>query len=427
MLDLRFIRENEDIVKKGARNKGESVDIDRILELDEEKRSLSSRVDDLKGKRNKVSKEIGKLKKEGQDASLIVEEMKKVSYTIKKFDDKIRVINAQLQKVLMWVPNIPDSSAPVGSDESSNVVIKNWGEKPTFDFVPFAHWDIGERLQILDMGRASKIAGSGFAMFMGVGAKLQRALVAFMIDLHIEKHGYTEVFPPFMVNREAMTGTGQLPKLEEDMYLCEEDDLFLIPTAEVPVTNIYKDEILKGEDLPIYLTSYTACFRREAGSYGKDTRGLIRVHQFDKVEMVKFVLPEESPNELESLLGNAEEVLQLLKLPYRVVELSTGDLSFAASKCYDIEVWASGVKRFLEVSSCSTFTDFQARRANIRFRREDGAKVEFVHTLNGSGLALPRTVIAIMENYQQKDGSIVIPDVLRDYMGGLEEIVDSKK
>ena len=427
MLDLRFIRENEDIVKKGARNKGESVDIDRILELDEEKRSLSSRVDDLKGKRNKVSKEIGKLKKEGQDASLIVEEMKKVSYTIKKFDDKIRVINAQLQKVLMCVPNIPDSSAPVGSDESSNVVIKNWGEKPTFDFVPFAHWDIGERLQILDMGRASKIAGSGFAMFMGVGAKLQRALVAFMIDLHIEKHGYTEVFPPFMVNREAMTGTGQLPKLEEDMYLCEEDDLFLIPTAEVPVTNIYKDEILKGEDLPIYLTSYTACFRREAGSYGKDTRGLIRVHQFDKVEMVKFVLPEESPNELESLLGNAEEVLQLLKLPYRVVELSTGDLSFAASKCYDIEVWASGVKRFLEVSSCSTFTDFQARRANIRFRREDGAKVEFVHTLNGSGLALPRTVIAIMENYQQKDGSIVIPDVLRDYMGGLEEIVDSKK
>ncbi len=425
MLDLRFIRENADIVKKGARNKGESVDIDRILELDEEKRSLSSQVDDLKGKRNKVSKEIGKLKKEGQDASLIVEEMKKVSDTVKKFDDKIRVINSQLQKLLMWVPNIPDSSAPVGSDESSNVVIKNWGEKPTFDFVPLPHWDIGERLQILDMARASKIAGSGFAMFMGVGAKLQRALVAFMIDLHIEKHGYTEVFPPFMVNREAMTGTGQLPKLEEDMYLCEEDDLFLIPTAEVPVTNIYKDEILKGEDLPIYLTSYTACFRREAGSYGKDTRGLIRVHQFDKVEMVKFVLPEESPNELESLLGNAEEVLQLLRLPYRVVELSTGDLSFAAYKCYDIEVWASGVKRFLEVSSCSTFTDFQARRANIRFRREDGAKVEFVHTLNGSGLALPRTVIAIMENYQQKDGSIVIPDVLRDYMGGLERIVES--
>ncbi|HHT9123358.1 MAG TPA: serine--tRNA ligase [Candidatus Wunengus sp. YC63] len=422
MLDINFIRNNPEKVKQAIALKHENAaSIDQILEVDTQRRSMIHACEQLKSKRNEKSKEVSELKKKGQDASRIIEETKKIGDDIKSIEEKQKELDTQITNLMLRIPNIPAADVPIGKDEKDNVVVKAWGQRKTFDFTPLPHWELGSILNILDTERASKISGSGFILLKGLGAKLERALFSFMLDVHTREHGYTELFPPFLVTRTTMTGTGQLPKLEEDMYRTAADDLFLVPTAEVPVTNIHRDEILSYKDLPICYTAYTPCFRREAGSYGKDTRGIIRVHQFNKVELVKLVKPETSYHELESLLGNAERILQLLGLEYRVAKLSTGDMSFAAAKCYDIEVWAPGVGKFLEVSSCSNFEDFQARRINIRFRDEDG-KLRFVHTLNGSGLALPRTVIALLETYQQKDGSIVIPDILQPYMGGIKVI-----
>jgi seryl-tRNA synthetase len=417
MLDLKFIRENFDLVKEAVKNKQEKVDLDQLVALDARRRDLLKEVEELKHKRNLASQEIGRFKREGKNAEKEISEMQRVAENIKKLDDEVKNIETELREIQSWVPNIPHPSVPVGTSEKDNVEVKRWGQPPEMDFKPKSHWEVAEQLGIVDFARGSKVAGSFFVNFSRLGAKLERALINFMLDLHVEKHGYCEVSPPFIVNRASMFATGQLPKLEEDMYLVELDDLFLIPTAEVPVTNLLRDETLKEKDLPIYYTAYTPCFRREAGSYGRDTRGLVRIHQFDKVEMVKFVQPETSYEELEKLLNDAEEVLQQLNLPYRVLELCTADLSFAAAKCYDIEVWAAGEQKWLEVSSCSNFTDFQARRGNIRFRREGSGKLEFVHTLNGSGLALPRTVIAILENYQTDEGTVMVPEVLRRYMG----------
>jgi seryl-tRNA synthetase len=417
MLDIKFIRNNLDQVKRAIQLKSDHADVEQLLELDAEKRKAMTEVEQLKHQRNKVSDEIAAMKKQKQDASQLINEMRQVSDHIKALDEKVKSLDQQIYDILIRIPNIPHHSVPVGKDASANVEVKRWGELPPKDYKPKPHWEIGEKFDILDFSGGSRVTGSSFINYKGLGARLQRALIAFMLDLHIKKHGYTEVYPPFIVNRESMFGTGQLPKLEDDMYVTSVDDLFLIPTAEVPVTNLLRDQTVKGEDLPIYYTAYTPCFRREAGTYGKDTRGLIRIHQFDKVEMVKFVKPETSYDELESLLNNAEEVLQLLELPYRVIALSTGDLSFAAAKCYDIEVWADGLGKWLEVSSCSNFEDFQARRADIKFKRDAKAKPEYVHTLNGSGLALPRTVIAILENYQTDEGTVMVPKVLRDFMG----------
>lgn len=416
MLDLKFIRENVELVRQAIANKREDVDLDRLLALDERRRALLADAEALKAQRNKVSETIAAMKNRGEDASALIQEMGQVAERIKQLDAQLDEVEKAIYEVQIRIPNVPHPSVPVG-DESANVAIKHWGTVETFDFQPKTHWEIGEALGILDLAGGAKVAGAFFVNFRGLGAKLERALINFMLELHVQKHGYTEVFPPFVTKRESMFGTGQIPKLEKDMYRVEEDDLFLIPTAEVPVTNLHRDEILDGDKLPLYYTAYTPCFRREAGSYGRDTRGLVRIHQFDKVEMVKFVKPETSYGELESLLANAEEVLQLLNLPYRVKLLATSDLSFAAAKCYDIEVWAAGIGKWLEVSSCSNFEAFQARRANIRFRRSKGAKPEYVHTLNGSGLALPRTVIAILENYQTDEGTVVVPEVLRPYMG----------
>ncbi|MDQ1276596.1 MAG: seryl-tRNA synthetase [Euryarchaeota archaeon] len=422
MLDINFIRNNPDKVKQAIDHKHENAsNVDQILELDTQRRSLIHACEQLKSKRNEKSKEVSELKKNGHDASRIIEETKKIGDDVKSLEEKLKELEPQITNLLLRIPNIPAADVPIGKDASDNVIVKTWGQRKTFDFTPLPHWELGRMLNILDMERSSKISGSGFILLKGLGAKLERALYCFMLDLHTREHGYTELFPPFLVNRTSMTGTGQLPKLEEDMYRTAADDLFLVPTAEVPVTNIHRDEILSYKDLPIYYTAYTPCFRREAGSYGKDTRGIIRVHQFNKVELVKLVRPETSYTELESLLANAEKVLQLLGLEYRVAKLSTGDMSFAAAKCYDIEVWAPGLDKFLEVSSCSNFEDFQARRINIRFRDEDG-KLRFVHTLNGSGLALPRTVIAILETYQQQDGTVIIPEVLQPYMREIKAI-----
>jgi len=417
MLDLKFIRNNPDKIKQAIELKNDYADIDRLLELDQKRRQILTEVEELKHQRNKVSDDIAQLKRQKQDATDLIQEMKTVSAKIKEMDEEVRQLEGQIHEILIRIPNVPHESVPIGKDETANVEIKRWGELPEMDFQPLPHWEVGEKLGILDFSGGSKVSGSFFINYVGLGARLQRALIAFMLDLHTQKHGFTEVYPPFIVNRDSMFGTGQLPKMEEDMYYVEEDDLFLIPTAEVPVTNLLRDTTLNEEQLPVYYTAYTPCFRREAGTHGKDTRGLIRIHQFDKVEMVKFVKPEDSYNELEKLLQNAEEVLQLLELPYRVLSLSTGDLSFAAAKCYDIEVWAAGIGKWLEVSSCSNFEDFQARRMNIRFKRDAHSKPEFVHTLNGSGLALPRTVIAILENYQTDEGTVIVPEVLRKYMG----------
>ena len=423
MLDLKFIRENPDVIRDALRKRSTEAPLDELLECDKRWRAILTELQSLRGKQKEFSKEIGRLKKEGKDASEVISQMRSVSQRVRELEDDERELKRRIDDLLLMIPNIPHESVPVGEDERDNVVVRVWGEKPQFDFEPKPHWELAAIHDIVDFERAAKLAGSNFVMFKGLGAKLERALINFMLELHTTKHGYTEIFsPPLLVNRRTMTGTGQLPKLEEDMYRCEVDDFFLIPTAEVPVTNIFADEIIEGWRLPIYYTAYTPCFRREAGSYGRETRGLIRIHQFDKVELVKFVLPETSYEEHEKLLHDAEEVLQLLGLPYRVVELCTADLSFAAAKCYDLEAWAAGVGRYLEVSSCSNFEDFQARRANIRFRRKKGTKPEYVHTLNASGVALPRTVIAILENYQQPDGSILIPEVLRPYMGGIERI-----
>lgn len=422
MLDLKFIRENTTIVKKSLKDRGMEVDLDKFLSLDSEKRKLLTEVETLKHKRNKASQEIGTLLREKKDASNLMSEMKTISQKIKEIDKKVVEIGHNLQDLMLLIPNIPHSTVPIGPDQKYNKVVKKWGTLKKFKFKPRNHLELSELLGIIDFNSASKLAGAGFALYKGLGARLERALINFMLDLHTKKHGYLEVFPPFLVNRQSMTGTGQLPKLEHDMYRLKDDDLFLIPTAEVPVTNIHRDETIEEEDLPLYYTAYTACFRREAGSYGKETKGLIRVHQFDKVELVKFVKPETSYDELEKLLKNAEKVIQLLKLPYRVSALSTGDISFAASKCYDIELYAPGTDAWLEVSSCSNFTDFQARRANIRYRSKKSKKRSFVHTLNGSGVALARLVVAILENHQKKDGSVVIPKPLRPYMDSLDAI-----
>ncbi|MCF6151978.1 serine-tRNA ligase [Candidatus Kuenenia stuttgartiensis] len=429
MLDIHFIRNNVNAVKEAIANKQEiAVNIDAILEIDAQRRKKIQICEQLKNQRNEKSRAVSELKKNGQDASAIIEETKKIGDDIKSIDGELRDMESQLNDLLLGIPNIPAADVPVGKDASDNEIVRYWGERKAFHFTPQPHWELGRTLDILDLERAAKITGSGFILLKGAGAKLERALFNFMLDIHTRDHGYTEIFPPFLVNRKSMTGTGQLPKLEDDMYRTLQmytahasekkavaEDLFLVPTAEVPVTNIHRDEILLYKNLPIYYTAYTPCFRREAGSYGKDTRGIMRVHQFNKVELVKLVRPETSYGELETLLANAEKILQLLELEYRVVKLCTGDMSFAAAKCYDIEVWAPGVDKYLEVSSCSNFEDFQARRINLRFRDEDG-KLQYVHTLNGSGLALPRTVIAILETYQQEDGSILIPDVLQPYM-----------
>jgi seryl-tRNA synthetase len=370
--------------------------------------------EELKAEKNKVSKG-------GKPSPDVIAKMKIISQKIGNLDKKVEEIDQKRGVLVLNIPNIPHNSVPIGGQDA-NKMVRQWGEIPKFDFNPKSHIELGEKLDILDFPRSSKIAGPGFCLFKGLGAQLERALINFMLDLHTKEHGYKETFPPFLVNRASMTGTGQLPKLEEDMYRLKDDDLFLIPTAEVPVTNIHRDEVLDEGKLPIYYTAYTACFRREAGSYGKDTKGLMRVHQFDKVELVKFVRPETSYDELESLLKNAEEVLKRLRLPYRVSMLSTQDISFSAAKCYDIEAWAPGIEKNLEVSSCSNFTDFQARRLNIKYRAKGKKKLDYIHTLNGSGIAMARTVIALMENYQQRDGSILIPEVLRPYMAGRERI-----
>lgn len=422
MLDLRFIRENPEKVKEAVKNKGEKADVDLLLILDGKKRTLLLQADELKHQRNVVSEKIARMKKEKQDPGEQIEKMRKVADQIDALDEELRQSEEKINHLLLSVPNIPHPSVPIGSDEDSNVVIREWGQPPRFDFEPRPHWELGQILGILDLPKAAKVAGSGFLVLTGKGARLQRALINFMLDLHTKKHSYEEILPPFMANRVSMTGTGQLPKLEDDMYLCEKDDLFLIPTAEVPITNLHREDNLAEENLPVYYTAYSACFRREAGAYGKDTRGMIRVHQFDKVEMVKFVKPEDSYDELESLLKDAEEVLQLLNLPYRVRVLCTGDLSFAAAKCYDIEAWAAGLGNYQEVSSCSNFEDFQARRMKVRFRPKGGGKLQYVHTLNGSGVALPRTMIALLENYQTEKGTVIIPEALRPYMDGMEEI-----
>jgi len=421
MLDIKFIRENTELVKKSLQNRALKIDLDNLIKLDDARRKILSEVEALRAEQNKANDEISVLLKAKKDAKAKISSMKTISGQINKLDDELKTASAELDKILLTIPNVAHSSIPVG-DASKKEFVRSWGEPPKFDFKPLTHLEICQRLDIIDFPRATKISGSNFVLYKGLGAKLERALINFMLDLHTKEHGYTEIFPPFLVNRAAMTGTGQLPKLEEDMYRLKDDDLFLIPTAEVPVTNIFRDEILNEEKLPIYYTAYSACFRREAGSYGKETKGLIRVHQFDKVELVKFVKPEDSYAELEKLLGNAEKVLQLLGLPYRVAILPTEDISFAASKCYDIEAYAAGIDAWLEVSSCSNFESFQARRANIKFRRKDTKKVDFVHTLNGSGVAMARTVVAILENYQQKDGSILIPEVLRPYFDGRERL-----
>jgi seryl-tRNA synthetase len=416
MLDVRFVRENIDTFKKSLENREYILPLDDFLTIEEKRRSLQRESEELRNKRNVVTDEIAVLKNNGQDASQRIEEMKSVSQKVKELDEKIKVLEKKINDFLMNVPNIPHESVPVGKDETDNVEVRRWGEPKQFDFEPLNHWDIGEILEIIDFERASKIAGARFSLMKGLGAKLERSLMNFMLDLNISK-GYQEVFPPIIVNRESMTGTGQLPKFVHELFIISDPEFYLIPTAEVPVTNIHRNEILSEKNLPIYYTAYTPCFRREAGSYGKDVRGLIRQHQFNKVELVKFVKPEDSYNELESLTKDAEDILQKLDLPYRVVALCTGDLGFAASKTYDLEVWLPGQQRYREVSSCSNFTDFQARRANIRFKREGKKGTEFVHTLNGSGLAIGRTLVAILENYQQKDGSVVVPEVLRPYMG----------
>ena len=417
MLDLRFIRENPDRVRRAIEQRGGAVDLDLLLTLDADRREKIGEADGLKEKRNTVSEEIGRLKKAGEDGGEAVTEMRQVSRQIKELDETIRRIEEEMQAIQIHIPNIPHESVPVGSDASANVIVKEWGKIREFDFPPKSHYEIGPALGILDFERGSRLSGANFVSFSGAGAALERALINLFLDVHASKHGYREVSVPFIVKREMMFGTGQLPKLEEDMYLVEKDDLFLVPTAEVPVTNLHRDEMLSAEDLPLRYMAYTPCFRRDAGSYGADTRGLMRIHQFDKVELVKFVNPETSYDELESLVADAESVLQLLNLPYRVAALATGDLSFAAAKCYDIEAFAPGIDKWLEVSSCSNYETFQARRMNIRFRPEKGAKPEFIHTLNGSGVALPRTVIAIIENYQTDEGTVVVPEPLRPYMG----------
>ena len=418
MLDIKKIREDYEGMKAGVerRTKG-SFGIEQIPEIDAKIRAAKGEVEPMKATLNKVSKQIGVLKKNGEDATEIMAEMKKLSADIKAKDEEISKLESDIRDVLLGIPNIPADHVPEGKDDSDNIEIRRFLEPTSFDFEPKAHWDIGTDLDILDWERAGKIAGTRFTVYKGLGARLERAITMFMLDLHTIDQDYTEILPPFMVNRSAMTGTGQLPKFEEDMFYVPQKDFFLIPTAEVPVTNLLAQEILSEEELPVHYTAYTPCFRAEAGSAGRDTRGLIRQHQFNKVELVKFCRPEDSWDELEKLTADAEEVLKILGIPYRVVKLSTGDLGFSSACTYDIEVWMPSYGRYVEISSCSNFLDFQARRTKIRFKREGGKKPEFVHTLNGSGLAVGRTTAAVLENFQQEDGSVVIPEALRKYMG----------
>ncbi len=422
MLDLKFIRENREIIKKMLEKRGISLPLEKFYELDENRRNLLKRIEELRAKRNKTSDLIGKLKREGKDTSALIEEMKEISKTIKSMEEDLDNIEEKLLNFLLIIPNIPHSSVPVGEDSKDNLEIRKVGEKPKFSFEPKPHWEIGKKLEILDFERAAKIAGSRFPLYMGVGAKLERALINFMLDIHTNEKGYIEVLPPFIANKESLIGTGNLPKFEYDLFKLRGYEWYLIPTAEVPLTNIFRNEILKEEELPKRFVSYTPCFRKEAGSYGKDVKGLIRQHQFNKVELMTFSLPENSYEELEKLTMDAEEILKRLGLHYRVVVLCTGDLGFASAKTYDLEVWMPHRKDYVEISSCSNFEDFQARRTNIRFKRKNKSKPEFVHTLNGSGLAIGRTVSAILENYQQEDGSVIIPEALRPYLDGLEKI-----
>jgi len=422
MLDIKYLRQNIELVRKKMAQRGPSIDFDRFTALDTQRRDILMEVETLRSERNNVSKEIGNLKKKKADASSLIARMSDVSASIKKLDEHLQITEEELNAFILTVPNIQHESVVIGRGSEDNPVIRSWGEKPVFAFEPKEHWEIGENLNILDFARGAKITGARFTLYRGLGAALERALINFMLDLHVGEHGYTEVLTPFMVNRESMTGTGQLPKFADDLFKIEGMDYFLIPTAEVPVTNIYRDEILEEKKLPIYHVAYSPCFRSEAGSYGKDTRGLIRQHQFNKVEMVKFSRPENSYDELEKLTINAEEVLKQLGLPHRTVSLCTADLGFSSAKTYDVEAWMPGQNEYREISSCSNYEDFQARRALIRFRREESGKVEFVHTLNGSGLAVGRTVVAILENYQQADGSVLIPQVLQPYLRGIDRI-----
>ena len=424
MLDIKLIRENPDLVRAGLKTRHSPVDISAVLEFDERRRAAITEGDRLKNERNTVSKKIGELKKAGQDTTEIQRRTREIGEQIAALDAQVREIEAAQAKLLLAIPNLPHASVPVGEDATGNVVAREWGTKKEFSFPPKDHVALGESLGLFDFERAARMCGAGFPLFTGPGARLERALIQFMLDLHTTQHGYTEVSPPYVVTTATMTGTGQLPKLADDMYHVPNDDLWLIPTAEVPVTNIYRDEIIR-EPLPIKFVAHTPCFRREAGAAGKDTRGLIRVHQFDKVEMVRFVPPGTSYDALEELVGDAEDVLQKLGLAYRVLRLCSGDMSFAAAKCYDLELWAPGHGGWLEVSSCSNFEAFQARRAGIRWKNAEG-KTEFVHTLNGSGVALPRLVVAILENGQQADGSVVLPEALRPYLGGLDRLVPKK-
>ncbi len=421
MLDIKNLRENTDKVAERLSSRGGSIDLSKFKDLDQKRRGILTEVEGLKAKRNSASEGIGRLKKQGKDASLLVSEMQEISQRIKALDEAAAETEKGFEDFLLLIPNIPHPSVPVGRDSTDNPVVRQWGEPENFAFTPLEHTDLGEGLGIIDFERAGRISGARFSLLRGKGALLERALINFMLDLHTREHGYLEVLPPFIVKADALVGTGQLPKFGDELFKIEGWDSYLIPTAEVPVTNIHRDEILDEDALPLYYTAYTPCFRKEAGSYGKDVKGLIRQHQFDKVELVKFVAPEASYDELERLTGNAEEVLKRLGLPYRVVLLCTGDMGFSSAKTYDIEVWLPGQGRYREISSCSNFEDFQSRRANIRCRKK-GGKPRFAHTINGSGLAIGRTLVAILENYQQEDGSVIVPEALRPYMGGIERI-----
>ena len=422
MLDIRWIRSNADEVKAYLANRNNDFDIEPLLSLDEEKRKLLSETEELKAKRNEGSRKVGMAKSKGEDAAELMEEMRVIGDRVRDIDSTLAEIEEKMNNMLLSIPNRPHDSVPVGKDENDNPVVRRWGEPKSFDFEPKAHWDIGEAAGIMDFEKGAALAQSRFTVLKGMGARLERALLNFMLDLHTEKHGYLEVQPPFMVSSKTMQGTGQLPKFADDLYKCENDDLWLIPTAEVPLTNLFAGEILEEEQLPFYCTAYTPCFRREAGAYGRDVRGMLRQHQFDKVEMVKISTPERSYKELEMLTDNAEEVLRLLEIPHRTVCLCTGDMGFGSSKTYDIEVWLPSQDKYREISSCSNCEDFQARRMNTRYRPKGGGKPQFVHTLNGSGIAVGRTLIAVLENYQREDGSVAVPKALAPYMGGVEEI-----
>ena len=414
---MKFVRENPELVMDAMRKRNANVNLDEFLELEKKRRELTLQVEALKSQRNAASQEIGKMKKAGENADAQMAEVRALGDKIAEDDKELKDIEARLKEILMTIPNMPAADTPVGSSDADNPVVRTWREPAKFAFEPQAHWDIGEKLNILDVERAGKVSGARFTFYRGLGSRLERSVINFFLDIHTGENGYTEFFPPFIVNKDSMQGTGQLPKFAEDMFKLEGLDYYLIPTAEVPITNLHRDEILSGDDLPLCYTAYSACFRAEAGSAGRDTRGLIRQHQFNKVELVKFTKPEDSWDELEKLTANAEKVLQLLELPYRVVRLCTGDIGFSSAATYDLEVWLPAANCYREISSCSNFLDFQARRANIRFRRDTKSKPEFVHTLNGSGVAVGRTVAAILENYQQADGSVIVPKVLRPYMG----------